>query len=53
MSIPAYEFAPGIVVQGFTPPLALKDSIIIGASGGDRGVRDWIASLDAKTVIVR
>ena len=30
-------------------PLALKDSIIIGASGGDRGVRDWIASLDAKT----
>ena len=27
-------------------PLALKDSIIIGASGGDRGVRDWIASLD-------
>jgi alcohol dehydrogenase (cytochrome c) len=30
-------------------PLALTDSIIIGASGGDRGVRDWIASLDAKT----
>jgi alcohol dehydrogenase (cytochrome c) len=30
-------------------PLALKDSIIIGASGGDRGLRDWIASLDART----
>jgi alcohol dehydrogenase (cytochrome c) len=30
-------------------PLALKDSIIVGASGGDRGVRDWIASLDPKT----
>src|ERR1700722_13823796 len=30
-------------------PPALKDSIIIGASGGDRGLRDWIASLDAKT----
>jgi alcohol dehydrogenase (cytochrome c) len=30
-------------------PLALKDSIIVGASGGDRGLRDWIASLDAKT----
>jgi alcohol dehydrogenase (cytochrome c) len=30
-------------------PLALKDSIIIGASGGDRGLRDWIAALDAKT----
>src|SRR6266849_1443106 len=30
-------------------PLALKDSIIIGASGGDRGLRDWISALDAKT----
>ena len=30
-------------------PLALRDSIIIGASGGDRGVRNWIASLDPKT----
>ena len=30
-------------------PLALKDEIIIGASGGDNGVRDWIASLDPKT----
>jgi alcohol dehydrogenase (cytochrome c) len=34
-------------------PLALKDSIIIGASGGDRGLRDWIASLDAKTGALR
>ena len=25
MSIPAYEISPGLVVQGFTPPLALKD----------------------------
>ena len=30
-------------------PLALRDSIIVGASGGDRGLRDWIVSLDAKT----
>jgi alcohol dehydrogenase (cytochrome c) len=30
-------------------PLALENDIIIGASGGDRGVRDWIASLDPKT----
>ena len=30
-------------------PLALKDSIIIGGSGGDNGVRCWVASLDAKT----
>ena len=30
-------------------PLALKDSILIGASGGDNGVRDWLAGLDPKT----
>src|SRR3984893_2390208 len=30
-------------------PLAVKDKIIAGASGGDRGVRDFIAGLDAAT----
>ncbi len=30
-------------------PLALKDSLIIGASGGDNGVRDWLAALDPRT----
>ena len=30
-------------------PLAIKDKIIVGASGGDSGVRDWIAGLDAAT----
>jgi len=30
-------------------PLAVKDKIIVGAAGGDRGVRDWIGALDAKT----
>jgi alcohol dehydrogenase (cytochrome c) len=30
-------------------PLAIKDKIFIGASGGDSGVRDWVASLDAAT----
>jgi alcohol dehydrogenase (cytochrome c) len=30
-------------------PLALKDKIIVGASGGDSGVRDWIAALNAAT----
>jgi alcohol dehydrogenase (cytochrome c) len=30
-------------------PLAVKDKIVIGAAGGDRGVRDWIAGLDAAT----
>jgi alcohol dehydrogenase (cytochrome c) len=27
-------------------PLALKDKIVIGASGGDSGVRDFVAALD-------
>jgi alcohol dehydrogenase (cytochrome c) len=30
-------------------PLIVKDKVIIGASGGDRGVRDWIAGFDAAT----
>jgi alcohol dehydrogenase (cytochrome c) len=30
-------------------PLALKDAIVIGASGGDNGVRDWLAGLDPRT----
>jgi alcohol dehydrogenase (cytochrome c) len=30
-------------------PLAVKDKIILGASGGDRGVRDFIAAVDAAT----
>jgi len=29
--------------------LAVKDKIIVGAAGGDRGVRDFIAALDAAT----
>jgi alcohol dehydrogenase (cytochrome c) len=30
-------------------PLALRDVIVIGASGGDNGVRDWLAGLDPGT----
>jgi alcohol dehydrogenase (cytochrome c) len=30
-------------------PLALKDAILIGGSGGDRGLRNWVASLDPNT----
>ena len=30
-------------------PLAIKDKIVFGASGGDAGARDWIAALDAVT----
>src|SRR5882757_3109947 len=31
-------------VQITAAPLAVKDKIIVGAAGGDRGVRDWIAA---------
>jgi alcohol dehydrogenase (cytochrome c) len=30
-------------------PLPVKDKIVIGAAGGDRGVRDFIAGLDGRT----
>jgi alcohol dehydrogenase (cytochrome c) len=30
-------------------PLPIKDKIIVGASNGDQGVRDWITALDAAT----
>jgi alcohol dehydrogenase (cytochrome c) len=30
-------------------PLALKDSIVIGGSGGDRGLRNWVAALEPRT----
>src|ERR1700722_3602676 len=36
-------------VQLTAAPLAVKDKVIVGASGGDRGVRDWIAALDGAT----
>src|SRR5215470_12528546 len=28
-------------------PLPIKDKIVVGASGGDGGARDWMAALDA------
>jgi alcohol dehydrogenase (cytochrome c) len=36
-------------VQLTAAPLAVKDKIILGAAGGDRGVRDFIVALDAAT----
>jgi len=30
-------------------PLALKDEILVGTSGGDQGVRSWITALDPAT----
>ena len=30
-------------------PLAIKDKIVVGAAGGDRGVRDFVAALDGAT----
>jgi alcohol dehydrogenase (cytochrome c) len=38
-----------IDLQITAAPLPVKDKIIVGASGGDRGVRDFIAGLDART----
>jgi alcohol dehydrogenase (cytochrome c) len=36
-------------LQFSAAPLAVKDKIILGAAGGDRGVRDFIVALDAGT----
>jgi alcohol dehydrogenase (cytochrome c) len=36
-------------VQLTAAPLPVKDKIILGAAGGDRGVRDFIVALDAAT----
>jgi alcohol dehydrogenase (cytochrome c) len=36
-------------VQFTAAPLAIKNNIVLGASGGDRGVRDFIVSVDAAT----
>src|SRR5256714_14613621 len=36
-------------VQLTAAPLVVKDKVVMGAAGGDRGVRDWIAGLDAAT----
>ena len=30
-------------------PLAIDNAILVGASGGDQGVRNWLAALDPKT----
>ncbi|HEV7984174.1 MAG TPA: PQQ-binding-like beta-propeller repeat protein [Xanthobacteraceae bacterium] len=38
---------PRVQITG--APLAIKDKIIVGAAGGDGGIRDWIAGLDAAT----
>ena len=36
-------------LQFTAAPLAVKDKIIVGASGGDNGVRDFILAVDAAT----
>jgi alcohol dehydrogenase (cytochrome c) len=43
------SFADTPEVELTSAPLAIKDKILVGAAGGDQGVRDWIAGLDAKT----
>ena len=36
-------------IQLTAAPLAVKDKIVLGAAGGDRGTRDFIVALDAAT----
>jgi alcohol dehydrogenase (cytochrome c) len=36
-------------VRMTSAPLPIKDKLIVGASGGDGGVRDWVAALDGAT----
>ena len=43
------SFADTPEVELSSAPLAISDKIIVGAAGGDQGVRDWIAGLDAKS----
>ena len=44
------EVADMDLAYAFTlAPLAVKDKVIVGSSGGDRGIRGFIAALDAAT----
>ena len=43
------SFADTPEVELSSAPLAINDKIIVGAAGGDQGVRDWIAGLDARS----
>ena len=38
-----------IDVQLTAAPMAIKDKIVLGAAGGDRGIRDFIVAVDAAT----
>ena len=42
-------FADTPEVNLTSAPLPVRDKIMVGAAGGDNGVRDWMAGLDAKT----
>ena len=44
------EVADKQVAYAFTlAPLAVKDKVIVGSTGGDQGIRGFIAALDAET----
>ena len=44
------EVADMDLAYAFTlAPLAIKDTVLVGTSGGDRGIRGFIAALDADT----
>jgi len=42
-------FSDAPEVHMTSAPLPIRDKIIVGAAGGDGGVRDWMAGLDAAT----
>jgi alcohol dehydrogenase (cytochrome c) len=49
---PLWEVQVADTMQGFSitsPPLALKDKIIVGVAGGEYGVRGFLDAYDAKT----
>src|SRR5437764_11600289 len=37
------------VTELTSAPLVIKDRVVVGSAGGDRGARGWLASLDAAT----
>ena len=44
------EVAEMALAYAFTlAPLAIKDKVIVGSTGGDQGIRGFVAALDAET----
>ena len=44
------ELADMELAYAFTlSPLAIKDKVLVGSTGGDQGIRGFVAALDAET----